>query len=174
MIPYKVSSSSHINQNNIREFELMPQRHSPWWPPLWQSSRPAAGSGEGCYRAYRRDSHAGSALVLSHGCTCSWWGCGCFFSVGEWHNLLKAKSQTNAYRGQDIRWYWTFLICYNLCPSIDLLLTSRASVMMQPITAHTRSVPSISSLRREDLSWSMGTNQAPMAGVAVLSRFNCL
>lgn len=52
--------------------------------------------------------------------------------------------------------------------------TSRASVMMQPITAHTRSVPSMSSLRREDLSWSMGTNQAPMAGVAVLSRFNCL
>lgn len=46
--------------------------------------------------------------------------------------------------------------------------------MMQPITAQTRSVPSMSSLRRDDLSWSMGTNQAPMAGVAVLSRFSCL
>lgn len=53
-------------------------------------------------------------------------------------------------------------------------LTSRASVMMQPMTAQTLRVPSMSSLRREDLSWSMGTNQAPMAGVAVLSRFNCL
>lgn len=58
--------------------------------------------------------------------------------------------------------------------STDVFLTSRASVMMQPITAQTRSVPSMSNLRREDLSWSMGTNQAPMAGVAVLSRFNCL
>ena len=67
-----------------------------------------------------------------------------------------------------------FLICSHLCLSVDLLLTSRASVMMQPITAHTRSVPSMSSLRSEDFSWSMGTNQAPMAGVAVLSRFNCL
>lgn len=46
--------------------------------------------------------------------------------------------------------------------------------MMQPMTAQTRSVPSMSSLRREDLSWSMGTSQAPMAGVAVLSRFSCL
>lgn len=54
------------------------------------------------------------------------------------------------------------------------LLTSRASVMMQPMTAQIRRVPSMSSLRREDLSWSMGTNQAPIAGVAVLSRFNCL
>lgn len=53
-------------------------------------------------------------------------------------------------------------------------LTSSASVMMQPMTAQTRSVPSMSSLRREDLSWSMGTSQAPMAGVAVLSRFSCL
>lgn len=52
--------------------------------------------------------------------------------------------------------------------------TSRASVMMQPMTAQTRSVPSMSSFRKEDLSWSMGTNQAPMAGVAVLSRFSCL
>lgn len=52
--------------------------------------------------------------------------------------------------------------------------TSRASVMMQPMTAQTRRVPSMSSLRREDLSWSMGTSHAPMAGVAVLSRLSCL
>lgn len=73
-----------------------------------------------------------------------------------------------------VRGYWAFFICDHLFVSTDILLTSRASVMMQPMTAHTRSVPSMSSLRREDLSWSMGTNQAPMAGVAVLSRFNCL
>lgn len=53
-------------------------------------------------------------------------------------------------------------------------LTSRASVMMQPMTAQILRVPSMSSLRREDLSWSIGTNQAPIAGVAVLSKFNCL
>ena len=46
--------------------------------------------------------------------------------------------------------------------------------MMQPSTAQMRRVPSVSSLRREDFSWSMGTSHAPMAGVAVLRRFSCL
>ena len=57
---------------------------------------------------------------------------------------------------------------------MNVALTSSASVMMHPMTAHTRRVPSMSHLRMEDFSWSMGTNQAPMAGVAVLSRLSCL
>lgn len=66
-------------------------------------------------------------------------------------------------------------LCAIMCLTLHVdLLTSRASVMMQPMTAQIRRVPSMSSLRREDLSWSMGTNQAPIAGVAVLSKFNCL
>lgn len=65
--------------------------------------------------------------------------------------------------------------CAFMCLALHVdQLTSRASVMMQPITAQILRVPSMSSLRREDLSWSMGTNQAPIAGVAVLSKFNCL
>lgn len=46
--------------------------------------------------------------------------------------------------------------------------------MIQPMTAQMRSVASVSSLQRDDFSWSTGTSQAPMAGVAVLRRFSCL
>lgn len=59
-------------------------------------------------------------------------------------------------------------VCVCVC------LTSRASVMMHPMTAHTRSVVSISNFCRDDFNWSMGTSQAPMAGVAVLKRLSCL
>lgn len=45
---------------------------------------------------------------------------------------------------------------------------------MHPITAQIRSVPSVSSLFNDDFTWSMGTSQAPTAGVAVLRRFSCL
>lgn len=45
---------------------------------------------------------------------------------------------------------------------------------MQPITAQIRRVPSVSSLFKDDFTWSIGTSQAPTAGVAVLRRFNCL
>lgn len=45
---------------------------------------------------------------------------------------------------------------------------------MHPITAQIRRVPSVSSLFNDDFTWSMGTSQAPTAGVAVLRRFSCL
>lgn len=67
--------------------------------------------------------------------------------------------------------FWFFS---RMCFFGDFFFTSRASVMMQPITAHTRNVASMSSFCNVDFSWSIGTSQAPMAGVAVLNKFSCL
>lgn len=65
------------------------------------------------------------------------------------------------------------LSCSNMLTDF-IKFTSRASVIMHPITAQIRRVPSVSSLFNDDFTWSMGTSQAPTAGVAVLRRFSCL
>lgn len=107
--------------------------------------------------------HAGSVLFLSRGYTCSGMECECSSSV-----ITKAHSDTTLMCHIKELQMW-ILINSRLC-----FLTSRASVMMQPITAHTRKVASMSSFCSVDFSWSIGTSQAPMAGVAVLNKFNCL